>query len=164
MFVDDIAALNGQLATKNDERARAYDLFIKSGSKIEFLAQKLAELEQEVLRLTDVLQQKETDLLALNADLERFYESKDQIKALVKQVQSLAGQDAYKLRSLRASRLKSIILSMSVATVGTTQLPSEHDWEHWRYFLLEFKDGRARAVYPDPNDPTQFAKQITSAD
>lgn len=157
VFVDDIAALSGQLTTKNEERERTYDLFIKSGSKIEFAAQKLAELEQDVLRLTDVLQQRAKELIALNADLGRFYESTDQIKTLVQQCQSLDDQDAHRLRSLLASRLKSIIVSMSVATVGTTRLPSEHDWEHWRYFLLEFKDGSARAVYPDPDDPTQFA-------
>jgi DNA invertase Pin-like site-specific DNA recombinase len=169
-LADEIAALSGEIATTNEQQERAYELFLKGGSKSDFVAQKLSELDQKGLQLGDALKQKENDLVALTADLSRFYESKDQIKALVEQIQTRDGHDAYKLRSLLASKLKSIVLSMSVASVGTTRLAPDpdptlnHEWEHRRYFLLEFKDGSARAVYPDPNDPMQFAEQITSAD
>jgi DNA invertase Pin-like site-specific DNA recombinase len=165
-----IAALSGQLTTITEQKERAYELYMKGGSKSDFVAQKLQELEQNTLQLADSIKEKEKELVGLTADLARFYESKDQIKALVEQIRTLDGQDAYKLRSLLASRLKSIVLSMSVASVGTTRLAREpdltlnHEWEHRRYFMLEFKDGSARAVYPDPNDPMQFAEQITSVD
>jgi DNA invertase Pin-like site-specific DNA recombinase len=169
-LANELAALNGQLAATSEESERAYDLYIKGGSRSEFVAQKLEELDQTALRLKNAIQQKEQELVALTADLAKFYESKEQIKALVKQMQNREGQDAYKMRSLLASRLKSIVRSMSVASVGTTRLPREldptlkHEWEHRRFFYLVFKDGSARAVYPDPNDPLQFAEQITSAD
>jgi hypothetical protein len=169
-LTNEIVALNGQLSTTNEENERAFELYVKGGSKSEFVAQKLQEYEQAALRLKAAIEQKEQELFALTADLSRFYESKDQIKALVEQIQTRDGHDAYKLRSLLASKLKSIVLSMSVASVGTTRLAPEpdptlnHEWEHRRYFLLEFKDGSARAVYPDPNDPMQFAEQITSED
>jgi DNA invertase Pin-like site-specific DNA recombinase/biopolymer transport protein ExbD len=169
-LVDNIAALNGRLGVIGQEKERAYELYIKSGSKSDFVAQKLQELDQTAARLKETIQQKEQELVALTADLALFYESKDQVRALVEQMQNREDQDAYKLRSLLSSRLKSIVSSMSVASVGTTRFPPEsdpalnHEWEHRRYFLIEFKDGTARAVYPDPNDPTQFAEQITSGD
>jgi DNA invertase Pin-like site-specific DNA recombinase len=167
-LADDILALSGELATVKKTRDQTYELFTKAGLAADFVAKKLDELEHKISQLTDTIQQKEQELVALTTDVTKFYESKDQIKALVEQMQNRDGQDAYKLRSMLASRLKSIVLTMSVASVGATRLKRETsldaEWEHRRYFLLQFKDGSARAVYPDPNDPLQFAQQITSAD
>ena len=166
-LANEIAALNGQLTTIGEENERAYELYIKGGSKSDFVAKKLEEIDQTALQLKGVIQQKEAELVALTADLAKFYESKDQIKALVEQMQNRDGQDAYKMRSLLASRLKSIVQSMSVASVGRSRFgptPGDDSMEHRRYFLITFKDGSARAVYPHPDDPQQFAEQITSAD
>jgi DNA invertase Pin-like site-specific DNA recombinase len=169
-LADEIAALNGQLAGLNDQKTRALDLYLQGGTARDFVGQKLNDLEQTTLLLADAIKTKENELSALTADLVQFYESKDQIRALVEKMQNREGHDAYKIRSLLASQLKSIVLSMSVAAVGVTRFPPDddpalnHKWEHRRYFLLEFKDGSARAVYPDPDDSTQFAEQITSAE
>jgi DNA invertase Pin-like site-specific DNA recombinase len=166
-LADEIAALVGQLTDINDQKTRALDLYLQGGTARDFVGQKLNDLEQNTLLLADAIKTKEKELGALTADLAQFYESRDQIKALVEQLQNRDGQDAYKMRSLLASRLKSIVLSMSVASVGSSRLERtalDDEGEHRRYFYLEFKDGSARAVYPHPDDPVQFAEQIISGD
>jgi DNA invertase Pin-like site-specific DNA recombinase len=99
-LANEISALSGELTSIAGKQERAYDLYIEGGSKSDFVAQKLQDLDQTVLRLNESIQQKEQELVALTADLAKFNESKDQIKSLVEQMQSREGQDVYKMRSL----------------------------------------------------------------
>ncbi len=189
-LADDITAFQGELATVNEQKERTYELFAKAGLAANFVAQKLSDLEQKTLQLTDEIQQKEKDLAALSTDLGKFYEGKDEIKELVGRLQSLEGQDAYRLRSILSSRLKSLILTMLVAPAGSVPLTRKAiavlkkeppaagmadviahleqglkvERENRRYFSVGFKDGSVRAVYPSSHDPLQLEEQIVSAD
>ena len=160
-----IAAMRGKLASLEEQRDRTFELFAKSGLAADFVAQKLQELERERLQVVNSLVEKERERDDLNSDLSGFYESKEQLKALLYRLQQSEGEDVYKLRAQISSRLKSLVSEIFVAPLGSAPIMSrsitlkgkrivvvEDDCEpvtkHRRYFSVSFKDGTRRSVTP----------------
>ena len=94
----------------------------------------------------------------------------------------------YKLRSQISSRLKSLVSDIFVAPLGSAPLTrksikflkknhpvdgldvAEHlksqlaqERENRRYFLIGFKDGTVRGVYPEQGDPLEFEEQVVAS-
>ena len=184
-----IAALRGKLASLEEQRERTFELFAKSGLAADFVAQKLQELERERLQVVNSLAEKERERDELSSDLSAFYESKEQLKALLDRLQQSEGEDVYKLRAQISSRLKSLVSDIFVAPLGSAPLTrksikflkknhpvdgldvAEHlksklaeERENRRYFLIGFKDGTVRGVYPEQGDPLEFEEQIISSE
>lgn len=184
-FDDEIASLRGELISIEQQRDRTFELFAKAGGASDYVAQKLEELQQRHTTLDTALKQKESARLALNSDLTGFYESKEQIKTLIEKLQK-PGDEVYKLRSQIASKLKSLILTLTVAPLGDiprlrrsieflrndkseadkTELMGhmtemlKDDRQKRRYFAIYFKDKTIRAVFPNVNDPLLFDEQV----
>jgi DNA invertase Pin-like site-specific DNA recombinase len=185
---NNIAALKGRLGSVQEQRERTYGLFLESTLASGFVSQKLNELEQQRVELENAIQEKEKERVALSSDLSEFYESKEQIKALIERLQKSQGDEIYKLRSQIASRLKSLVSTVLVASVGSAPLTrnvinflkNNHDSEatnvishlserlsdereNRRWFAIGFKDGSTRAVYPTEHDPLQFEEQVIAS-
>ena len=65
---------------------------------------------------------KQAERSATTAEVGAFYESRDQVKALVAQLQGRDGDEVYKLRSQIAARLKSLVTIIFVAPLGHAPL------------------------------------------
>jgi DNA invertase Pin-like site-specific DNA recombinase len=177
-----IAAMRGKLASLDEQRERTFELFAKSGLAADFVGQKLQQLERERLQVVNSLADKERERDELSSDLSTFYESKEQLKALLDRLQQSEGEDVYKLRAQISSRLKSLVSEILVAPLGSApmkgkaitlkgnritlveeQEDSEAVAKHRRYFLVGFKDGTLRAVVPKENDPLEFEQQVVAS-
>jgi DNA invertase Pin-like site-specific DNA recombinase len=186
---NDIAALRGKLASIEQQRERTFELCAKSGRAADFVGQKLSELEGRRIELLEDIAHKERERNELSSDLSAFYESKEQLKALLDRLQQSEGNDVYKLRAQISSRLKSLVSDIFVAPLGSAPLTrksiefleknhpvdgldvAEHltsklaeERENRRYFLIGFKDGTVRGVYPEQGDPLEFEEQIISSE
>jgi DNA invertase Pin-like site-specific DNA recombinase len=178
---NEITALRGRLASLDEKRERTFELFAKSGRAADFVGQKLHELEAERAQVTDALAQRESERDRLKSELSGFYESKEQIKALLDRLQRSKGEDVYKLRAQISARLKSLVAEVLVAPLGSAPMTGkaitlkegritvvEHedrdpDAKHPRYFLIGFKDGTLRAVVPKEHDPLEFEELMVAS-
>lgn len=180
---DDIAALRGKLASIDEQRERTFDLLGKSGLAADFVGQKLNALEEERMLLVEAVAKKEKERDELSSQLSGFYESREQIKALIERLQRSAGDAVYKLRSQISSRLKSLVSEIFVAPLGSGPMTGKAitlegnriivveeqgdskpvTKQHRRYFLVGFKDGALRAVVPKENEPLEFEHQVVAS-
>ena len=109
-----------------------------------------------------------------------FYESKEQLKALLDRLQQSEGEDVYKLRAQISSRLKSLVSEIFVAPLGSAPMrgkaitlkgkrivvveeQADCEAKHHRYFMVGFKDGTLRSVVPKENDPLEFEEQVVAS-
>jgi hypothetical protein len=172
---NEIAALNGKLGEVRGRMEKAYEL-LDSGAATDFVAKKLRDLEARRVELEDVIREKRGILDELRSEQRGF----DDVKPLIEQLRG-AGDEVYRTRSMIASRLRSIVETILVAPIGhgpLTQRAIELARQHGdravldylermadrrRYFVVVFKDGSMRAVYPRDDDPMQFEEQVTSS-
>ena len=104
-----IAALQGEQADVKQQMEKTYELLSMAGTAANFVAEKLQQLESHRAAVEAELREKEQERLQLGSATSQFYESRDQIKALIEQLQSREGDEIYKLRSQIASKLKSLV-------------------------------------------------------
>jgi alanyl-tRNA synthetase len=178
-----IVALQGELTTIKQQMEKTYELLALAGSAASFVADKLQQLEKRRLEAETKLRKKEQERSQSGSLSTRFYETREQIKALIEQLQSRGGDEIYKLRSQIANRLRSLVTTVLVAPLGHAPLvqrtieflsgEAESEaviaelnqnlggaTEHRRYFAVGFPDGTVRGVYPHQDDPLQFEHQI----
>jgi DNA invertase Pin-like site-specific DNA recombinase len=178
-----ITALQGEQAAIKQQMEKTYELLSLAGAATNFVAEKLQQLEGRRSAVEAELREKKQNRSQLGSATSQFYESRDQVKALIEQLQSRKGDETYKLRSQIASKLRSLVTTILVAPLGhapVTQktiefLSSESEAqpvidhlkrmlddeaEHRRYFAIGFVDGSVRGVYPNQDDPLQFEHQI----
>ena len=178
-----IGALQGEQAAIKQQMEKTYELLAMAGTATNFVAEKLQQLESRRTAIEAELRAKELERSQLGSADSQFYESRDQIKALIEQLQSREGDEIYKLRSQIASKLKSLVTTILVAPLGHAPLThktveflsGEPDAqsvighlkrtlddasEHRRYFAVGFADGTVRGVYPSKDAPLQFEHQI----
>jgi DNA invertase Pin-like site-specific DNA recombinase len=172
---NEIAALNGQLGDVRDRMEKAYGL-LDAGAATDFVAKKLNELDARRVELEELIREKKGVLDEVRAEQRGFAD----VKPLIEHLRG-AGDEIYRTRSMIASRLRSIVETILVALQGDahlTQRAMEVARQHGdqavvdhlkrmtdrrRYFIVVFKDGSMRAVYPSDNDPMQFEEQLTSS-
>jgi hypothetical protein len=178
-----ITALQGEQTAIKQQREKTYELFAMAGAATSFVAEKLQQLESRLATVEAELREKEQERLQLGSAASQFYESRDQIKALIEQLQSREGDEIYKLRSQIASKLKSLVTTILVAPLGHApqtqktinflstepnaqpvidhlQRTLDDKANHQRFFVVGFADGTVRVVYPNQDDPLQFEEQL----
>jgi DNA invertase Pin-like site-specific DNA recombinase len=183
----ELAALQGELTSISDLMESTYAV-LAGGGPVEFVTNKLNELSRRQTNLNLLLQAKESEQREFLARESRFYNSKDEIKQLVDQLQSPASDELFKLRAQIASRLKVLIDTLLVGPIGERprmlkaidQLKGETDgdWDdviaHMeekaahpdqsrRFFAVGFRDSNVRVVFPDNDDPLQYRQQIVAS-
>ena len=173
-----IEALQGHQLALREEMERAYGL-LKINSSLEFVAEKLGALNDELKSLDARLEEKRAERNTIGATENAFYESKDQIKSLIARLQNVGHGDIYKLRSQVATRVKALVSELRVAPAGTApikgaridhvqsnatgdddlkalSLESIIDAEYGRYFAVTFRDEKTLDVFPTDGDPLSF--------
>jgi len=180
----ELAALRGEISSVSNLMQKTYEL-LATGGAVEFVSSKLAELDSRRKDLESRLHVKERERSALEVRVTGFYDSKSQIQELLSRLQNPGGDDVYKIRAQVASKLKSLIDSVHVAPLGDAPrvnrsieflLKENLDGgadvieylrrslvgrgEHRRYFVVGFKDGTVRGVYPSMHDPLTYEEQV----
>jgi DNA invertase Pin-like site-specific DNA recombinase len=178
-----IAALQGEQTAIKQQMDKTYELLSMAGSATNFVAQKLKQLQDRLSAVDAELREKEQERTQLGSATNQFYDSRDQIKTLIEQLQSRQGDETYKLRSQIASKLRSLVTTILVAPLGHAPLTQktmeflasepeaqpvidrmkrmlDDEAEHRRYFAIGFVDGSVRAIYPSQEDPLRFEHQI----
>jgi hypothetical protein len=130
-------------------------------TSVDYIARKLDEIEHELIKLNDMLGNKEQEL----RELDGLKEAIEETKPLIAKLQHHDGE-TYKLRSMIASRLRRIVHRISVAPLGQApdiresieglrarklpdsdktadfwerELGKEERWHH-RFFEVRFND------------------------
>jgi hypothetical protein len=140
----ELRAIQGKLEAARAQRDRAFQLIIEGES--DYLKGKLREQDQAVSNL----ERRESELSnkhrQLTAEARSLSRSKAEVSELIDRIQG-EGDSIYALRSTLAARLRDMI-----EVVG--MFPGrKKDGGH---FVVHFKDGTRRVVYPDPADPSKF--------
>jgi DNA invertase Pin-like site-specific DNA recombinase len=140
----ELRATQGKLEAARVQRDRAFQLIVEGES--DYLKGKLRELDQAV----SDLERRESELsnkhLQLTAEARSLSRSKAELADLIDRIQG-EGDSVYALRSTLAARLRDMI-----DVVG--MFPGrKKDGGH---FVVHFKDGSRRVVYPSAEDPTKF--------
>ena len=179
-----IEALQGHQLALREEMEKAYGL-LKINSSLEFVAEKLGALNDELKSLDARLEEKRAERNTIEATENAFYESKDQINSLIARLQNVGHGDIYKLRSQVATRVKALVSELRVAPSGTAPikeawinhvqsnatgdddlkallLESIVDAENRRYFTVTFRDGSKLQVFPTDDDPLCFVTRHLS--
>src|SRR5262249_26043823 len=136
---------------------------------------KLDELETERASIESELRTVETERAGLNASRHL-----DDVRPLIERL-SGAGDDAHRLRSAVASRLRTLVSTILVAAAGDVpqrvktieflrgQPDTEAIIEHVermmdrrKYFTAVLRDGSFRVVRVSDDDPTKFSEQLVS--
>jgi DNA invertase Pin-like site-specific DNA recombinase len=175
-----IQALQGKLAGLNQQREQTYALLGKTA--LDFVANKLNECEQEILKVQADLQRQESERARAALERQVARESKEQIQAQIARLRDRNDKDLYKLRALVAERLRSLVVSLTIAPIGqmpateralafiSAEQPSSPEEnasrkrliEHLesakatdsrRWFGVLLKDGTTRIVIPNDSDP-----------
>lgn len=186
-LADGLASLQGELASVTDLMEKTYGV-LTGGGPVAFVTAKLNELEQRKIELTGRIGlQTEKQAEFLSAET-RMTQSRDEIRDLLKRLQSSASGDLYKIRAQIASRMRAILIVLLVAPQGSRpitlriieklkaeELSAMHDVidhmvqmaelprERRRYFAIGFQHNAQRVVYPSDNDPLKYEQQIVAS-
>ncbi len=178
----EVSAAEGELQSIEALMQQAFGV-LETGAAVEFVSNKLRELETRQRDLKERLRTKQHELELLNNRISTFYESKNEVRSFVERLQSPAGEELFKLRAQIASRIKNLVETLIVAPLGdrpktkkviehlkgeaaaddviahlTDRLNSKKDDR--RYFAVGFRNGTVRAVYPSDADPLKYHQQV----
>jgi DNA invertase Pin-like site-specific DNA recombinase len=185
-LVREIAALKGELSTVSDLMEKTYAV-LNQGGPVGFVTGKLNELEQRRTELSkgiDIKSAEQHDLLSRES---RYQHSKEEIRQLVDRLQSPSNEELFKLRAQIASQLKVLVLTLSVASLGSRprleasvqrlrgvagkegavahiSRSAAHPDQSRRYFAVAFRDSNIRVVYPNDDDPLGYKLQVIASD
>jgi DNA invertase Pin-like site-specific DNA recombinase len=173
----EIAALHGKFISLDEIQARYLKLFETTELATNVVAKKLDEVAQHRVATNALIEAKEHDLKSMASNVI----SKDELHEAIARLQN--GDDIYKLRAEVAQKLRTIISSLYVATVGTDPLikmakdaiddPDDCDAviqffgeapSTGRFFEIQFRDGSFRAVQPSEDNPLDYHQQHSDAD
>jgi len=182
----EIAALAGELASVERLMEQTYELLSNAGTELAFVSKKLQALAERQIQLEAHLAAKRHEKASLEAREERFTTSRDEIEALVVQLQGAPTSDLYQLRARIASRLRALVVSLRIAPLGNipriysptttirdllngpkdeflefasrvSEIPSKTPR---RYFSVSFANAAARIIYPDSDDPLRYEMKV----
>jgi hypothetical protein len=178
----EVAAVEGELVPIEALMHRTFEV-LATGAAVDFVSTKLRELESRQRDLKDRLRTKQHELELLNNRISTFYESKSEVRSFVERLQSPAGEELFKLRAQIASRIKNLVETLVVFSLGdrpktekaieylkgetgaddviayiSKRLRSKKDRR--RYFAVGFRNGTVRAIYPSDADPLKYHQQV----
>jgi DNA invertase Pin-like site-specific DNA recombinase len=183
---DELRAIRGEMSSVTDLMEKTFAV-LSAGGPPEFVAGKLNEQTARQSELRQRLASKEAQQQQFSARESRFYASREEIKALVKKLQTPASDELYKIRAQIASRLKALVETLLIAPQGSLptmrrtieqlqavtggetddviahmQQLAAHPDQSQRYFAIGFRDAAVRVVYPASGDPLRFEKQVVA--
>ena len=182
----ELSSFRGELSSVDDLMEKTYAVLNAGGSPA-FIAGKLNELTARQTVLRERIAEREVEQQEFNARDSRFYESREEIRELVKKLQMPPSSELYKLRAQIASRLKVLVETLLLAPQGVLPIMQKsieqlkdmaagdaddvvshmqkiaaHPDQSRRYFAVGFRDAAVRAVFPAYGDPLQFEQQIVA--
>lgn len=184
-LAEELSAIRGELASVVELMEKTFAL-LKLVSSTDFVAGKLNELTAKKASLQERIARKEAERQEFNARDSRFYDSREEIKELVKKLQTPPSDELFKLRAQIASRLKVLVDTLLIAPLGNApvmrrsieqfqgmtadqadvvaymQQLAAHPGQARRYFVVGFRDAAVRVVFPTYDDPLQIEQQIVS--
>jgi DNA invertase Pin-like site-specific DNA recombinase len=158
MLEGTIVALRGQQVVLKQQMDQAFEL-LNMGSATKFVGEKLKALEVKNDAIEKELHENEQELARLGT----VSLGVEELRTIIAKVQTGSGEESYKLRSHVASRLRSMIDTILIASNGGTSItmlpdaPAKYDGK--RYFVVIFRNGIFRTVLPHADDPTKFEVQ-----
>lgn len=166
----EIAVLSGREAELTRKRTRLIELAYDDKTVLDSLREQLRQLQNNIDETVIELRAKEAELHQLRSEVSRFYESKEQIHALIATMSGKDHEEIYRLRAQIASRLKALLKHVLIAPIGNkvideranlgaaiANLPTKSGR---RYFAAYFKSGGFRFALPTDDDPLQFDLQM----
>ena len=172
---NEISAMRGKFASIDERMEATFELL--TSAKV-FATKKLSSLEQERIATQALIADKERELASLQTTGSI---DKDELHEAIERLQN--GDDIYKLRAEVAQKLRTIISSLYIATVGSDPLikmakdaiDDRDDCDAviqffaeapstGRFFEIQFSDGSFRAVQPSEDNPLDYHQQHSDAD
>ena len=135
------------------EREKTYAVLQQSDRPIDFLARKFAAAESELATVKAKKAELQIELAALETTSLDYYTNQGQMKALIEKVRAHNGGDVYKIRSMVASRLQSLIKEL--------RLTVAEDANDDQNFEVIFRDGSGMMLFVDPENPTKFIQKVS---
>ncbi len=180
----EIEAIQGELTAISKLMDQTYALLSSTGT-MEFISDKLKELDAKRGDLSSRLSEKEAEKIAFQSKEERFQTGRDEINTLVTALQGAPTSELYKLRAQIASRLRAIVASLRIAPLGNLSSPellttpmgeimnrpdhevlqiitmmAEFPGDTRPYFAVGFENAATRIVYPQNSDPLSYDIQV----
>lgn len=154
-----INSLKGQLATVEQERAAAFELY-KRGVSLDFIAQKLEDCDKRISELRTNLERMHSELAHNSEAIQRYYEGTDQLQDLIAHLRDHSADEVYKQRALVGARLKSLIDTIILCPEPYRPYTGDKgEIGDLANFEVCFRNGMSRIVYPHPDDPLRFVQQ-----
>lgn len=125
-LMNEIEALRGNILSTERERDQVFTLMQSTTVATDFVAGKLDVLVRRLKELQSALDEKLTALGVLRSQRQSEARSKDEIRILIKRLQSPDTSDVYRLRSQIASNLRSLIEIILIAPSGVSPLLRSH--------------------------------------
>jgi DNA invertase Pin-like site-specific DNA recombinase len=180
----ELSALLGELASVDDLMEKTYAL-LAGGGPIDFVTSKLNELARRRAELKAMADTKAAEKdSALHREV-RYCQSAGEIRDLINRLRDQSNAELFKLRARIASEFRSLIETLQIASVGerprlaaTIEKAQQSAYgidrdvighmqelaadprQAQRFFLVGFRSGRVRAVFPDDEDPLRYRQQV----
>jgi DNA invertase Pin-like site-specific DNA recombinase len=138
------------------EMEKTYAVLKEGNQTSEFLARKFADAESELASIKAKKAELQIELAALETTSLDYYTNRGQMNALIEKVRAHNGGDVYKIRSMIASRLQSLIKELRLTVAEDT-----NDDQH---FEVIFRDGSGMMLFVDPNNPLKFTQKVSGKD
>ncbi|OAI45078.1 hypothetical protein AYO42_03480 [Rhizomicrobium sp. SCGC AG-212-E05] len=162
-----IQALTGRIGQAEVERENAYKLITQPGIDIEYVGNKLRTCEESLVSLNAQLKDTQTELSKYSASVTAYYQSREDLGALVEEIGALDGKDGYTLRAGVAAKLKAVISNLEIGPLGSfpgEALPVTIDEvdkvDALPFFKVTFRDGTVRIVAPHRSEPRKLEMMI----
>lgn len=180
----ELSALRGELSSVQDLMDKTYAVLV-GGGPIEYVTSKLNELEERRSQLQSRLEEKAAEQDAKTYLERRYRQSVDEIKQLIDRLHDSTDTELFKLRAQVSSELKTLVETLLVGSVGERpkmiaaieeakrgaygvdsdvltymEEMASHPDQRRRFFVIGFRDGKFRAVFPDENDPLRYSRQV----
>jgi DNA invertase Pin-like site-specific DNA recombinase len=163
-----ITALRGEEAMLERQVESTLQVLAGAGGSADIVTRKVKDLGERRIAIKAELIEREKEHAGLTSAATKFYEDRDALKMLIARLQGQGDdEEVYRLRSMIAARLRSLVSTIEMAPLGNKPLVVE---EHAalasfdRNFFVTFVDGGSRCVYPDPADPLKVSHQVVDRD
>lgn len=138
------------------EMEKTYAVLKEGNQTSEFLARKFADAESELASIRAKKAELQIELAALETTSLDYYTNQGQMNALIEKIRAHNGGDVYKIRSMIASRLQSLIKELRL-----TVAEDANDDQH---FEVIFRDGSGMMLFVDPTNPLKFTQKVSGKD
>ncbi len=138
------------------ELEKTYSVLKEGNQTSSFLARKFADSESELASIKAKTAEVQIEVTALKTTSLDYYTNQGQMNALIEKARAHNSGDVYKIRSMIASRLQSLIKELRL-----TVAEDANDDQH---FEVVFRDGNGMMLFVDPKNPLKFTQKVSGKD